>query len=96
MYFGRLLKLQVEKLKKKSEDLIPIYFSLFYLPQNNEIHITSIAGIQNSEILIKEATNPQELILISEFKGINIYRLFFKGKRNEKIEKLIKRKKREP
>ena len=80
------------KAKKKSEELIPQYYSLFYIPKNNELHITSIAENQTVELNIEDARKPGEVILVSEFKGINIYRLFFKDKRSPKLEKLIKKK----
>jgi len=77
---------------KKSEDLIPIYYSLYYLPKNNEINITTIGGVSNSEVNIKNAALPTKVITMSEFKGVNIYRLFFKNDRKDKIKNFIKKK----
>jgi hypothetical protein len=75
--------------KKKSEDLIPLYYSLFYIPENNEVHITSIAEHITSEVNINKASSPTKVVLSSEFKTVNIYKLFFKDKRTPEIEDFI-------
>jgi len=76
---------------KKSEDLIAIYYSLFYEPKNNEINITTIGGVVNNEVNIEKAKLPTEVSTTSEFKGINIYKLFFKNKRKKDIQNFIEK-----
>ncbi len=92
--FWPSLETTSRKAKKKSENLIPAYYSLFYIPENNELHITSIANNQTSEINVKDAATPTEITLVSEFKGTNIYKIFFNDKRSKKVEAIIAKKKK--
>lgn len=93
--FWPSLETTSRKARKKSESLIASYYSLFYIPENNELHITSIANNQTSEINIKDASSPSDIVLVSEFKGTNIYKIFFNDKRSKKIESIITKKKKE-
>ncbi len=92
--FWPSLETTSRKAKKKSENLISAYYSLFYIPKNNELHITSIANNQVSEIKVKDAAAPTDVILVSEFKGATIYKLFFNDERSKKIEAIIAKKKK--
>jgi len=89
--FWPSLETTSRKAKKKSEALIASYYSMFYIPENNNLHIVSIGENQTAELNIKDASNPSDVILVSEFKGTNIYKLFFKDERSQKINSFIKK-----